>query len=329
MGLPTADFKRILRAYDLKRQRNRRLLDERKQEVYGKLPALRDIEEQIAGAGIKTTRLIMAEPDKRAFYMDVMKDTLESLKETKAAMLRTHGYPEDYLQPIYDCPDCQDTGYIGSGKCHCLKQAVIDKAYEQSNLSDVLEAENFNTFKLDYYDDAPDPETGKSPRAIAERNLKVCRHFVDTFGSSFGNLVLHGQAGLGKTFLCNAIAKALLDQGRTVIYLTAFQLFKLLENYRFRSEESGVTLDEVEPLYTCDLLIIDDLGTEVANAFTTSELFSLLNTRLLQKRPVVISTNLSPSRWSDTYSDRIVSRIYGNYISLGFTGSDIRLRKFR
>jgi len=157
---------------------------------------------------------------------------------------------------------------------------------------------------------------------------QICLDFVDTFDTAFNNLILYGHSGLGKTFLCNAIAKEILDSGHTVIYLSAFQLFRLFENYRFHKDEEIVTNDDIENIFQCDLLIIDDLGTEFLNALTRSELFNCLNTRLLNEKPTVISTNLAPNEWGDNYSERITSRIFGYYSQLMFIGSDIRLNRY-
>lgn len=327
MGLQRSQFNKILNIIDQRRQKNQQLHNERKQVLYKEIPRLHEIDIDISSITMSMTREILENPERRDQITAALRSQINQLSGEKHRLLVEAGYDEDYLKPIYDCGHCHDTGFVNNQKCHCLKQEIIKHAYASSNLDSILLKENFNTFDLSVYSPDVDPKIGKSPRQIAERNYKVCLNFATTFSDQYQNLILHGQAGLGKTFLCNCIAKEILDNGHTVIYLTAFNLFRLLENYRFHKDESAVTLDEIQAIYDCDLLIIDDLGTEVNNAFTTSELFSLINSRLLDKKPIVISTNLSPSGWTTHYSDRIVSRIYGNYLALSFIGSDIRLQK--
>lgn len=327
MGMKQNQFKKILNIVEQKRLKNQHILAQRKQKLFKELPRLQEIEGEIASESMRITREIIKNPGEREAYEVMMKRTVDNLKKEREKVLVEAGYGPGYLQPIFDCEICEDTGFVDGEKCQCLRREMINHAYNQSNLKDVLDQENFDTFSLTYYSEEATGKSDKSPRDIAERNYKACLNFANNFGQQFGNLILHGQAGLGKTFLCNAIAKSVLDQGKSVIYMTAFNLFRMIENYRFHNEEGQITQEDLEAIYECDLLIIDDLGTEINNAFTTSELFSLINSRLLESRPVVISTNLSPSGWTNQYSDRIVSRIYGNYLSLGFVGSDIRLKK--
>lgn len=327
MALGRSQFNRILNIIDQRKLRNQQLHQERKDAVYKALPVLHELDVEISSLTMSMTREIIQNPDRREQITESLKQRVQSLSADKKQLLEDAGYPSDYLDPIYTCSDCQDTGFIDNEKCHCLKKEMINYAYAQSNLDHILEEENFDTFNLGFYSTENDPDIGKSPRDIAERNYKVCYNFTADFGKTFDNLILYGQAGLGKTFLCNCIAKELLDHGKSVIYLTAFNLFKLLENYRFHNEESEIAFETIQEIYRCDLLIIDDLGTELNNTFTTSELFSLINVRLLDEKPIVISTNLSPSGLANQYSDRIVSRIFGNYKVLNFIGSDIRLQK--
>ncbi len=327
MGVNKSQFKRILNKIDQKRLKNQQLYYERKDVMYKNHPKLQQIDERIATLSSGATRKVIESPSKRASIMATLQSEIQKLSDMKSQILVDAGYTPDYLKQIFDCEDCKDTGFLEGERCHCLKQEIINFSYDQSNLNHLLDKENFDHFSLDYYsNDIPEGQE-KSPRNIAARNYKVCYDFSVNFGQSFNNLILYGQAGLGKTFLCNCIAKEVLDHGHTVIYMTAFQLFRLIETYRFHNEEDHVSFDDIQAIYDCDLLIIDDLGTELNNSFTTSELFSLINNRLLDQKPIVISTNLSPSGWTNQYSDRIVSRILGNYLTLGFVGSDIRLQK--
>jgi len=329
MSIIASDFNKILRGYDAKQAKNKQLQKKRQSDVFKKIPKLEQIHKRISTIGLEHILQAMKNPSKKDTYIQDLKESLSVLKIQKKALLTDNGYSADYLDPIYDCSDCEDLGYINNQKCHCLKQAIIDYSYEQSNLKLILDKENFSTFSFDFYSKEKDPSIGISPFENMESVHNLCTNFTDTFGKDFKNLILYGHSGLGKTFLCNAIAKRVLDNGKTVIYLSAFQLFRLFENYRFHKDEEIVTNDDIENIFLCDLLIIDDLGTEFNNAITKAELFNALNSRLLNKRPTVISTNLAPSEWINNYSERIISRIFGYYTQLKFIGSDIRLNKYQ
>ncbi len=327
MKIKHSEFKRILRQYEEKQLAHKHLLKLRKKEIYRTLPEIERIDAMIASNSIKTSLLMIEEPLKAQSYMEKLEGENLKLSLKKLKLLSEYGYPKDYLEPKYDCPLCQDTGYIGHEKCNCLKQALIDVAYEQSNIKNILTKENFDTFSFDFYSNEVDPKYSISPLDNIRLIHGKCRSFVENFDSAYTNLILYGRSGLGKTFLCNCIAKALLDGGYTVIYLTAFGLFKLFEDYKFNRSYEDISEEKIESIFSCDLLIIDDLGTELNNTFTSGELFNCLNTRLLNTKSTLISTNLMPNHWSDNYSDRIGSRIFGNYQTLLFFGEDIRLKK--
>lgn len=329
MSMTNSDFNKILRMYDQRQAKNRQELLDRQDKAFAAVPRLREIHNEIGSVGLKSIQATLREPNKKAFFENQLLSTIQRLKEERTSLLKTNRFPDDYLEPHYTCSDCQDTGYIQNERCHCLKQAVIDFSYEQSNLKHVLENENFSKFSFNYYSKEIDKTVGISPYTNMQSVHQHCIDFTQQFNTHFNNLILYGQSGLGKTFLCNSIAKELLDQGKTVIYLSSFQLFRLFENYRFHKEEEIVSNDDIEAIFVCDLLIIDDLGTEFNNALTSAELFNCLNTRLLNQKSTVISTNLAPSEWVNKYSERIVSRIFGYYTQLKFFGSDIRLKKYR
>lgn len=328
MAISSAQFKSLLKEYDLRRTQNAQELRRRQEEVSAKVLKIREIDQAMATKGIETSKCILEDLEHKAVHLQNLKMLLDQLKEEKRNVLAKNGYNKSYLDPIYDCELCKDTGYIEDKKCICFTQALINLAYEQSNLKDLLSKENFSTFSFDYYSDQKFENLGISPLDNIKGVYNRCRKFVDNFDQESANLILFGQTGLGKTFLCNCIAKALLDTSHSVLYLSAFKLFKLLETYRFKNEEQEVSYDDVDDIYTCDLLIIDDLGSEVINSFTSSELFSCLNTRLLARKSTVISTNLHPSGLSKYYSDRIVSRIFGDFVPLQLIGEDIRLQKY-
>ena len=240
--------------------------------------------------------------------------------------MQAHGYPADYFQPPYTCPDCLDTGYIGHERCHCLKQAAIDLVYTQSNLKGILEQENFASFSMDYYDnDIYDENTRISSYEAAQNALLQCHRFVDTFDSSFENLLLFGDTGVGKTFLSNCVAKELLDTGHSVIYFSAHHLFDLLAQKTFAKDPQAA--ESYRNIFDCDLLIIDDLGTELTNHFTTSQFFVCLNERIRKEKSMLISTNLQLFDIATIYSERIFSRISNSFTILHLFGKDIRICK--
>ncbi len=329
MPLSQSQYKEILKKYDSLRTKNSDVQRSRQEEISNKIPAMKNINQEIINVGLETAKAIVSDPENKSNYLSKLEKSLASLKSKRVALLAKNGYPSDYLEPIYNCPLCKDTGYIGDKKCTCLKQELITIAYEQSNIEALLQKENFSTFSLDLYSDEKLEKLGFSPRENARGAYNRCLRFVESFDSEFSNLILFGQTGLGKTFLCNCIAKALLDSSHSVIYLSAFNFFKLLENYRFKNDSAEIIYEDIDDLYTCDLLIIDDLGSEIINSFTSSELFSCLNTRILARKSTVISTNLQPSGLSKYYSERIVSRILGDFVPIQLIGEDIRLQKYK
>ena len=329
MALKNHQYQAILRSYDATRQKHRRKLDERRKTIYETLPELKRLDDQIVEMSIKQAKLSLA-GDVSALDGLAEKNKACSLK--KIELLQAAGFPANYLELQYTCPDCKDTGYINKEKCHCFKQAITDLLYSDSGLKNVLEKENFSTFSFRYFDDTtPDPVLGITPRQNITKVLTEVRRFLDNFDTNFENLFLYGNTGVGKTFLSNCIAKELLDTGHHVIYLTAYELFSLFEKYTFRNPNAPDTdleiTEQFSYLFDCDLLIIDDLGTELTNAFTNTRLYSCINERYLKKKATIISTNLSLSQFSELYSERIFSRITGYYTLLKLIGDDIRINR--
>ena len=323
MALTNSQYDQIMRAYEVK-QRNARLrLEKKKTQIYALVPGLKELESQIASFSVKQARLLL-DGDKNA--LNTLKDQLAKARNKRTSLLEKAGFSPDDLTPVYECPDCQDTGYIGNQRCHCFKQAAINLIYTQSNIKSILENENFNTLTLDYYSDTPiDPSTGRSPLDNAKLAVAACHSFIERFDCSFENLFFYGCTGVGKTFLSNCVAKALMDSGHSVLYFTSFQLFNILEESKFHQDADA--RQQEEDLFTCDLLIIDDLGAELTNSFSVSQLFLCLNERLLHKKSTIISSNLDLDKLFDTYSERNFSRIISNYTLLKLTGADIRLQK--
>ena len=323
MALNNSQYDTIIRAYEQKQLHNRNVLDKRYKTVYNRLPELKEINDSISLLSVNHARKLL-DGDESA--LPALKEEIRKLSEQKKTLLLSAGFPADYLEPVYECEDCKDTGYIGNRKCHCFHKAVIDLLYTQSNLQHILEKENFDTFSLSYYSDNHiDPKTGRSSLTNMKNAYLTCREFADTFADNFRNLFLYGDTGVGKTFLSNCIAKELIDHAYSVIYFTAFELFDTIAKSKFEKDNTAEIM--YEHIFNCDLLINDDLGTELSNAFTVSQLFLCLNERLLRRKSTIISTNLSLESLVEIYSERTFSRITSNYTMLKLTGDDIRIKK--
>lgn len=324
MALSNSQYDQLMRVYEQRQLDNEHRLRDRYQTAYSLIPALAEVDHAISSLSVQKARRLL-DGDNSA--LPSLKKELSSLMLKKQQLLKSHGLPEDYLELHYACPDCQDTGYIGTDKCHCFKKAITDLLYTQSNLQEILDKENFSTCSLDYYSgNHIDPLTGRSSLESMQTALKVCHEFVDTFSDEFHNILLYGDTGVGKTFLSHCIAKELIDTSYSVVYFTATQLFDIFAQSTF-GKKDGQATETYAHIYDCDLLIIDDLGTELANSFTTSQLFICLNERILRQKATIISTNLALDDIQSIYSERTFSRISSNYTILRLTGDDIRIQK--
>lgn len=319
-------FKEVLRDLEKRRLRAEKNLHAKQSFLYEKLPVIKQIDDEMAAIGLALAKHVLRKESDSEAVRDLRTKNMELLHR-KETLLYDNGYDETFFAGAYNCDNCKDTGFMGAKHCHCLKQRLITKYYEMSNLSKVLEQENFDAFNVNYYSDIIDIAHGISPRDNINRIWTASLKFVENFDRKFENLLFYGPTGLGKTFLSNCIAKELLDTGRTVLYTTAAQLFKMVEDVRFSRSESEDNPAYLAMVLHVDLLIIDDLGTEFSTIVTNSELFNFINTRLLNKKSTIISTNLEPRDFEEYYSDRITSRIFGEYTLLQFIGDDIRIAK--
>lgn len=316
MPLNNNQYDSIIRTYEEKQNKNRYLLEERRRYVYQKIDGYKELADSIASISVQQGRKLLS-GDETA--LTELRRLLRELSEAKNGLLLSAGLPADYLEPVYDCPDCRDTGYINGKKCHCFRQAEISLLYEQSNISQLLEKENFSTLSYDYYQG----EDLARFRSAAEASKKFARNK----DFDYHNLFFYGTVGTGKSFLSGCIAKEMIENGRSVIYFSAVRLFETLSQISFDHKSKEDLHNMHHDLYQCDLLIIDDLGTELTNNFITTQLFSCLNERHIRRKPTIISTNLSLEELRNRYSDRIFSRIMSNYHIYKLTGPDIRIRK--
>jgi len=330
MSIKNYQYNSILREYDARRLKSHREAMVHREELYQKIPRLKEIDDEIAHGSVSSARLSLNGSPQA---LSSLREKNEALSAEKKALLVAHGYPEDYLKPKYLCPDCSDTGFIGREKCHCFQQAIVDLLYSQTNVRQAIDKENFDSFSYAYYSDDYIEESVKmTPQENMRHVVARAKQFIADFDTDPGNLLIYGNTGVGKTFLTHCIARELIFTGHTVIYLTAFELFEIFERRKFtRTQTAEEEYSEAENQFAhirdCDLLIIDDLGTELNNAFISSQLYQCINERLLDRNATIISTNFSFDQLKNNYSERIFSRITGNYTFLKIVGEDIRIRK--
>lgn len=325
MALSNSQYDSIMRMYHQKQLHNKHELDRRTAEVYEKVPAVREINDAVGASALQRARQLLA-GDTEAVHK--LRETIAQLKEERQVLLKSQGYSEGYLNMQYGCQDCQDTGYVNGKKCHCFKMREIELLYDQSNIRQILEKENFDTFSFDYYDDTHvDGQTGKTAREYMRQVISLCRQYVDGFGTNRDNLLFTGKTGLGKTFLSNCIARELIERSFSVVYLQAAQMFDIFSKEKFDRDPTDEDRDRSNYLLECDLLIIDDLGTEMVNTFTTSQLFYVVNERLNREKGTIISTNLPVNEMRDEFTDRVMSRIISRYTLIPLYGEDIRIQK--
>lgn len=319
-------LREVLKEYEKKRDRAIYEQKLRIKAVYEKVPEIKRIDEEITKTGLIITKAIINEPENYEEQLLQAKKRLERLKMEKACLLTDNNIPTDYLDVKYECEKCKDSGFMPNGEqCSCLKQALINKAYNMSNLKDILEKQNFDTFDINIFPDEKFEDEPLTPRENMMYILSICEGFVANFDeNNEENLLFYGTTGLGKTFMCSCIAKALLDKGKLVIYQTAFKILEIIERRKFGSNGDRFNNQEYDLLFDADLLIIDDLGTEISNTFTNAEIFNIVNTRILDRKKTIISTNLSPKEISESYSDRIFSRVFEKFIPIKFFGPDLR-----
>ena len=321
-----AIYKKILSLMDQKRMNAQRQMHQRRDEVYKKVPEIEEIDRKINILGIEAAKKAALSPDNSQNANEAFQQEKTALLNRKKELLKEKGIDEDVLKIKYECEKCSDTGFVNGKMCSCFAQLLMDTAYNMSGVG--RKYETFENFDFSYYSDDKN-DLGMSPRKNIENIYNTCLKFAQNMGKDSGNLLFYGNPGLGKTYLCGAIAKEVVKKGFTVMYVTASQLFKELEKERFGDEEKELS-DCMEDIASADLLIIDDLGTEFSTSFTVSALFNIINTRSIDKKAVIISTNFTLEDLAAKYGERVSSRIMGEYRILKFVGSDIRiLKKFR
>lgn len=320
MGLSNKQFDSIMEKYDSIRLGNHKLQMAHIEEIRKKIPAYADTEKELRSLRMKHVQASL-EKDVEALAELSAKEDLAI--DRKKRLLVENGFPMDYASPVYHCEKCHDTGFFldTRTKCDCFIEAQTRLLFEQSGIFDLISTQNFDTLSFEFFNEA---EAASYSNAI-----NVSKNFTKNFNSDYQNLIFYGNVGTGKTFLSCCIAKELMENGFSVTYYSADKLFKNLVDFRF-----GDTKDEyfsfIEDISQCDLLIIDDLGTEAITERVKADLFSCLNNRDLLRKATLISTNLTLDELNRRYSERIFSRVSSHFTFCKFEGRDIRmLKKFQ
>lgn len=309
----------------------REIAEERQNTVYSLVPEVEEIDRAIATVGVRYSSKIISGSVSASELAESMEKELSELKKKRTEILKKHGMDDSVFDVPYECEKCKDTGYVDGAKCVCYKQKMkkfmADAASGISNIPVDFESSCFKNADFSFYSKDIDGTIGVSAYDNARSIYRTALDFCKNFGKEYENLYIYGPAGVGKTHLTSCVVAELLNKGYGVIYQTAYKLFKFLEDCHFnRSRISDAELLK-DAIYDCDLLIIDDFGTEFITSYTQSVLFDLLNTRLLEKKPTIINSNLNINDIRNIYTDRISSRIMGEFTLLRFVGEDIRLMK--
>ena len=314
-------YARIREEYATKYLVAREEADLRRAAVYRVIPEVAEIDVALGKTGLSLMKASMEGDDLEARIAEIRR-TNEDLRRTRAALLIAKGYPADYTDVRYECPLCGDSGFVDTKMCSCMKKKLVEAGFEASGMGNLLREQSFENFDLSYYQN--DPAAARRMEQILAR----MRNYAETFeAGKSGNLVLFGGTGLGKTHLSSAVARVVIERGYDVFYVSAVSMLSDFERERFGNSAGGDTGESTSRYFSCDLLIIDDLGTEVHNQFTTSVLYNLINTRLNKRQATVINTNLTQDEFRKHYWDRITSRVLGEYTVLPFLGTDIRAQK--
>lgn len=317
MGYNRDDLIRIKAEYREKYQRARRNADMRADEVYLRIPRIKEIDAALSRTALEIMSAVTNGKESAEEALARVRARNEVLMEERGALLKSAGYPEDYTDVHYDCERCGDTGYIDGKMCDCMKRELVMAGYQSSGLGRLIATQSFENFSLEYY------KTGGANYKNMELYFTSLRSFAQGFtADTYKNFLLVGGTGLGKTHLSTSVAKAVIERGFDVLYVSAIDMFADFEQKQFGNGE-----DNTRRYFDCDLLIIDDLGTELTNQFTVSCLYNVINSRINSARSTFINTNLSKKEIETKYAERITSRLFGEYYPLVFTGVDIRKQK--
>ncbi len=316
-------LKKIMYEYDEDRTLARVNREAKVLEVHKKFPEIKEIEDEINRLGIENFGNIIKNPEKSKEFNEEFEKKLAELNQKKKEILLKNNIPLDYDEIKYKCEKCLDTGYEDTKKCSCFIQKIINLRYDLSNMKEMLH--DFSEFSFDYYSDKLD----ESIKMTEKENIKIIYNKALDFceNENSKNMLYYGSCGLGKTFLCSCIAKKVMDSGKSVIYTSATSLFSEYEDFKFGKKDANVFAEKMDMIKEADLLIIDDLGTEVQSSFSVQLLNEIINERIALGKKIIISTNLTMKGILEKYTDRVASRIYESFEILHFVGNDIRVQK--
>ena len=329
MGMKTEIYRSALRDYDSMKTASDSARKALKAKIYAANPRLEEIDREMnmIGASAAVSILKASGQEEKGRIKADLEAKLKKLSDEKESIYAQLGITEEFFDSVYKCRKCKDTGMVDGRECSCFRQYLIERAYGRSLLNEISSEERFDTFEPDYYSKTEKDRHGVTPYENMRLIYNTCLRFAERFGGEYRNLLLMGKTGLGKTFLCNSIARKVLDEGFTVIYISAGRLFKTLQDEQFNRNDEEEQESFYDDVLTADLLIIDDLGTEFSTTLVNSQFFNIINERMTNRRPTVISTNLTPERIKEQYSDRVLSRMTDEFEFLTLTGDDIRIKK--
>ncbi len=322
MGYNKDNYLRIRQEYADKNLRAKEAAEHRANELHQKYPELMKIDRVLSETGLNIMRESLKGKEGLDERIAKLRESNRELQAARAEYLKSIGYPADYTAVKYECEKCSDTGFIGTRLCECMRRDLILAGYESSGIGNLIRTQSFDTFSLDYYSRTPEE------RRNMELILDTCRTYAERFTAESGNnMFFCGTTGLGKTHLSTSVAKRVIERGFDVVYDTSQNILADFEYERFTRSYGDTSEPRTDKYFNCDLLIIDDLGTEIANQFTVSCLYNIINTRINNSGAMIISTNLTQNEIRDRYSDRITSRLFGDFMVMRFVGKDIRLQK--
>lgn len=330
MGYDGAVLRRATQRLEGERKARQQATERLREQLYARKPELRDIDRQLRGTILDIITASLKKGSDPTPALKVIQDRNMDLQARQAQLLRDLGYGPDALDDVPGCKKCRDTGWMGTEMCDCLKALCAQEQVRELTRMLDLGEQSFDTFSLDWYSPLPWPGEGMSPRENMELNYEICLNYAQKFGKFyFKNLFLTGDPGLGKTFLSACIARAVAENGFSVVYDTAVELFARFEAEKFSRDAQGseTARGDTRRYLSCDLLILDDLGSEMNSSLVQSALYTVVNTRLAQGKATVISSNLDMDGVRERYSGQIASRLEGEFRFLRFYGEDIRLQR--
>lgn len=319
MSILDSKYDEIKKIYDDRRTNHSKQQLARKAEVETKVKGFKELEDRVIDISMEYGRTKIKyknDPELTGSLSKKYHEEIMDIRMKKKKLLLDAGYPYDYLELTYDCSKCLDTGYIDSEKCSCYRKIEAEFLYDYSNIRDLLERNNFETMSSEFY-------TGDE-LTVFKNAVMTCKNYINNFNSDFRNLLFIGEVGVGKTFLSSCVAKELIDKGASVIFFSATQLFQTISNVLYDKETLS---DFMNTLYTVDLLIIDDLGTEMTNDFVRSYLLSIISERALRRKSMIYTSNKTLEDIREKYSDRVFSRMYDDCEIIQLECKDIRAQK--